>query len=217
MLSRRHFCCAGAMAVMVPTYGKAFAADQCTTITQERQAALTPDDVLKELKAGNERFVSQKMRNCDLLSQVRSTAIGQFPLAVIIGCIQDFWVPLSWSSIRASATFSALGLPATLSTTILSVVPSSRPNCPAPRWSWCWATANAARSRAPSMARNSGSSLNCCVTSSPRSTPTRTHRESTPPRIRRSYSKLRARTQGSRLKGSSGRAPCFAIWSSRTS
>ena len=61
-------------------------------LTRERQAAVTPDDALKELKAGNERFLSQNMRNCDLLSQVRATAGGQFPSAVVVGCI-DLRVP----------------------------------------------------------------------------------------------------------------------------
>jgi carbonic anhydrase len=89
MLSRRHFCCAGALASTTATFRSAFAADQCAAPTQERQAAATPDDALKELKAGNQRFLSQDMRNCDLLSQVRATAGGQFPFAIVIGCIDS--------------------------------------------------------------------------------------------------------------------------------
>ncbi|HML29763.1 MAG TPA: carbonic anhydrase family protein [Hyphomicrobium sp.] len=92
MLSRRSFCCSGAIAASLLTVERAFAADQCTALTPERQAAISPDDALAKLKAGNERFVSQNMRNCDLLKQVRATAGGQFPSAVVIGCI-DARVP----------------------------------------------------------------------------------------------------------------------------
>lgn len=90
MLSRRHFfCCAGAAVAAATTATKTFASDQCAAVTREGQAAMTPADVLKELKAGNERFLSQNMRNCDLLGQVRATAGGQFPLAVVVGCIDS--------------------------------------------------------------------------------------------------------------------------------
>jgi carbonic anhydrase len=74
MLSRRHFCCSGLIAGSLLTLDRAFAADQCAALTQERQAALNPDDALAKLKAGNERFVSRNMRNCDLLEQVRATS-----------------------------------------------------------------------------------------------------------------------------------------------
>jgi carbonic anhydrase len=92
MLSRRHFCCSGAVAGSLLALDRAFAADQCTALTPERQTAISPDDALAKLKAGNERFTSQNMRNCDLIKQVRATAGGQFPSAVVIGCI-DARVP----------------------------------------------------------------------------------------------------------------------------
>jgi carbonic anhydrase len=107
MLSRRHFCCAGALAGTAATFGRVFAADQCAALTQERQAALRPDDALQELKAGNERFLSQNMRNCDLLSQVRATAGGQFPFAVVIGCIDSRVPPELVFDQRIGDIFSA--------------------------------------------------------------------------------------------------------------
>ncbi|HVJ76666.1 MAG TPA: carbonic anhydrase family protein [Hyphomicrobium sp.] len=107
MLSRRHFCCGGAMAASLLTFDKAFAADQCAALTQELQAALTPDDALEKLKAGNERFVSRNMRNCDLLEQVRATSGGQFPSAVIIGCIDSRVPPELVFDRRIGDIFSA--------------------------------------------------------------------------------------------------------------
>jgi carbonic anhydrase len=107
MFSRRHFCCAGALAGTAATFGRAFAADQCAAPTQARQAAVSPDDALRDLKAGNERFVSQNMRNCDLLGQVRATASGQYPLAVVIGCIDSRVPPELVFDQRIGDIFSA--------------------------------------------------------------------------------------------------------------
>jgi carbonic anhydrase len=88
-------------------FGRAIAADLCAVQTRERQAALSPDDALKELKAGNERFLSQNMRNCDLLGQVRATAGGQFPFAVVIGCIDSRVPPELVFDQRIGDIFSA--------------------------------------------------------------------------------------------------------------
>lgn len=107
MLSRRHFCCAGVLAGTAAPFGRAWAADQCTALTRERQAALSPDEILKELKAGNERFLSQTMRNCDLLGQVRATAGGQFPVALVIGCIDSRVPPELVFDQRIGDIFSA--------------------------------------------------------------------------------------------------------------
>jgi len=107
MLTRRHFCCSGAIAGSLLTFDRAFAADQCAALTQERRSALNPDDALNKLKAGNERFVSQNMRNCDLLEQVRSTAGGQFPSAVIVGCIDSRAPPELIFDQRIGDIFSA--------------------------------------------------------------------------------------------------------------
>ncbi|MFT3730325.1 MAG: carbonic anhydrase family protein [Hyphomicrobium sp.] len=106
MLSRRHFCCSGALMASLLTIGRA-SADQCTVLTPEGQAALTPEDALAKLKAGNERFVSKTMRNCDLLAQVRATASGQFPSAMIIGCIDSRVPPELVFDQRIGDIFSA--------------------------------------------------------------------------------------------------------------
>lgn len=107
MLSRRHFCCSGVIAGSLLTLDRAVATDQCATLTQERQAALNPDDALAKLKAGNERFVSRNMRNCDLIEQVRATSVGQFPSCVIIGCIDSRVPPELVFDQRIGDVFSA--------------------------------------------------------------------------------------------------------------
>jgi carbonic anhydrase len=107
MFSRRHFCCSGAIAASLLTVDRAFAADQCAALTPERQSALSPDDALVKLKAGNERFVSRNMRNCNLIEQVRATAGRQFPSSVIIGCIDSRVPPELVFDQRIGDVFSA--------------------------------------------------------------------------------------------------------------
>lgn len=107
MLSRRHFCCSGAIAASLLTAERAFAADQCEAFTKASQSAITPDEALAKLKEGNERFVSGRLLNCDLMAQVRTTANGQYPAAVIIGCIDSRVPPELVFDQRIGDVFSA--------------------------------------------------------------------------------------------------------------
>lgn len=58
-------------------------------MSRDAQQAMTPDRALAELKAGNKRFTSGEMRKRDLMAQVSATASGQFPFAVVLGCIDS--------------------------------------------------------------------------------------------------------------------------------
>jgi carbonic anhydrase len=86
---------------------QAFAAEQCAVPTREVQSALTPEDALAQLKAGNARFLSGSTLNCDLLKQVRATSSGQFPAAVVIGCIDSRVPPELVFDQRIGDIFSA--------------------------------------------------------------------------------------------------------------
>jgi len=57
--------------------------------TRDLQDALTPPQVLHILKDGHERFRSGRRLTRDLVRQVRATAEGQHPLAVILSCIDS--------------------------------------------------------------------------------------------------------------------------------
>jgi len=50
---------------------------------------MTPDQVIEELKQGNERFRAGKMTARNYLAEQRSSATGQYPAAVILGCIDS--------------------------------------------------------------------------------------------------------------------------------
>ena len=57
--------------------------------TREIQDALTPQQVLQILKDGHERFRTGRRLTRDLGRQVRATADGQHPLAVVLSCIDS--------------------------------------------------------------------------------------------------------------------------------
>lgn len=56
-------------------------------MTAERQEAKTPQAVLQRLKEGNQRFITGKLKNRDLLVQANATASSQHPVAVILNCM----------------------------------------------------------------------------------------------------------------------------------
>jgi carbonic anhydrase len=57
--------------------------------TKERQEAMTPESALAELKAGNARFVSGHPLNRDMQADVKATASGQYPIAVVLSCLDS--------------------------------------------------------------------------------------------------------------------------------
>ena len=63
--------------------------DLAVPLTRETQAALTPAAVVQLLKDGNERFLADRAVDRDFLRQIRLTSGGQFPMAVILGCIDS--------------------------------------------------------------------------------------------------------------------------------
>src|SRR5919205_1185236 len=59
------------------------------TMTKDRQQALTPQEVVDLLKAGNERFVKDERRDRDYLHDQAATATGRHPAAVVLSCIDS--------------------------------------------------------------------------------------------------------------------------------
>jgi len=57
--------------------------------TREAQKLLTPDQAIEMLKEGNRRFVDNQLTDKDLAAQVKHGANGQYPFAVILGCIDS--------------------------------------------------------------------------------------------------------------------------------
>ncbi len=60
-----------------------------STIDKTEQSAITPDTALARLEEGNQRFVSGESLRRDYPAQVKATATGQYPFAVILSCIDS--------------------------------------------------------------------------------------------------------------------------------
>ena len=90
--SRRHFLAAtiGACAVAPAISASAQTATSGpASLTKEQRDRMTPGQVLDALRQGNERFRTGKMVSRDYRDQQRSSASGQFPAAVVLGCIDS--------------------------------------------------------------------------------------------------------------------------------
>ena len=59
------------------------------THTKESRQKLTPDEILEQLKEGNKRFVSENILVRNYHEKVQSCAKGQYPVAIILNCIDS--------------------------------------------------------------------------------------------------------------------------------
>ena len=65
------------------------AQEKAVTQTKETQSQITPKQALEMLMQGNERFVENKLLTRNLQEQVKQTSKGQYPFAVVLGCIDS--------------------------------------------------------------------------------------------------------------------------------
>lgn len=59
------------------------------TQTKETLSSMTPEKALELLKEGNQRFAENARIQRDLMEQVAQTTKGQFPFAVVLGCVDS--------------------------------------------------------------------------------------------------------------------------------
>src|SRR5574343_863263 len=59
------------------------------TMTKAVQAGITPDSAIEILKSGNKRFVSGKPQARNIKQTVTQTALGQYPFASVVACIDS--------------------------------------------------------------------------------------------------------------------------------
>jgi carbonic anhydrase len=71
----------------------ALAAVANAQVTKEEQSALTPDQVLTDLMAGNVRFVAGKIGDLEIKKRIANSVEGQYPKAVVLSCL-DSRVPV---------------------------------------------------------------------------------------------------------------------------
>jgi carbonic anhydrase len=58
-------------------------------LTAAERDRMTPDQVIEELRKGNDRFRAGKPLPHDYVGQRSSSAAGQFPAAVVLGCVDS--------------------------------------------------------------------------------------------------------------------------------
>ena len=58
-------------------------------LTKEQRDKMTPDEIIQQMKAGNERFRSGKPQHRDLMREAKATAKGQYPAAIVFSCIDS--------------------------------------------------------------------------------------------------------------------------------
>ena len=63
--------------------------NRINTIDKNIQQSLTPDDVLKDLKEGNKRYMNVDLLPSELSSLRKDSVYGQFPKAMVLSCIDS--------------------------------------------------------------------------------------------------------------------------------
>jgi carbonic anhydrase len=91
-LCRRNFLEAAAGACAITPMAASFLQlgnPPSAALTKEERDRMTPGQIIEELKKGNQRFRAGKMVTRNYLVEQRSSAAGQYPAAVILGCIDS--------------------------------------------------------------------------------------------------------------------------------
>ena len=87
---------ASSLAIASDDHGAAVKAEAYApgkTLTKSVQASFTPDSALATLKDGNARFIASKPLRRDNKANITRTALGQFPYASVLGCIDSRAAP----------------------------------------------------------------------------------------------------------------------------
>jgi carbonic anhydrase len=88
---RRTFLNASVAAAAVTLVGAASFAEvaKAATFTQAQRDKMSPAEVLALMKRGNKRFSSGQRKEHNYLAQQRQSAAGQYPVAVLLSCIDS--------------------------------------------------------------------------------------------------------------------------------
>jgi carbonic anhydrase len=87
---RRTFCkAAGAAAALGVLEASLGTASARADLTKEQRDNMTADEIIQQMKAGNERFRSGKTQHRDLMRETKATAKGQYPAAIVFSCIDS--------------------------------------------------------------------------------------------------------------------------------
>lgn len=80
---------------------------QAAALTQAARDALTPDAIIKLMFEGNARFVAGTPRAGDPMAQMKATAGGQFPAAIVVSCVDSRAIVEVLCDLAIGDTFNA--------------------------------------------------------------------------------------------------------------
>lgn len=88
---RRNFLRAAGIATALGLAGGSLFAGlaRADALTQAQRDKLTPDQIIKLMKEGNERFRKGERKNRNYLREQEASAKGQYPAAVLLSCIDS--------------------------------------------------------------------------------------------------------------------------------
>ncbi len=87
--NRRDILGGAALAGMVVVGANVSGRAEAKSLGKTQRDAMTPDMVIAAMLDGNARFLAGTRRNRDFLAEMRSTASGQYPAAVVLSCIDS--------------------------------------------------------------------------------------------------------------------------------
>ena len=83
------------LSCFISSYSVLYSQGVSDTPTKETQSAITPEEVLQLMIDGHNRYMEGKMLNRNLIEQVKATASGQYPYAVVLNCLDSRVIPES--------------------------------------------------------------------------------------------------------------------------
>ena len=89
-LDRRDFCKAAGVATAVGVVEASLGSLLAhADFTKEQRDKMSADEIIQQMKAGNERFRTGKPQHRDLMGEVKASAKGQYPAAMVFSCIDS--------------------------------------------------------------------------------------------------------------------------------
>jgi carbonic anhydrase len=80
---------AAAAAAVLLSGGPCGSVARADALTREQRDKMTPEEILTEMKRGNERFRRGELALRDYLAEQKASANGQYPAAMILSCIDS--------------------------------------------------------------------------------------------------------------------------------
>jgi carbonic anhydrase len=90
-LNRRTFLSVTSAAIGLGVLGESLFGNlvYADALTREQRDKMTPEEIITEMKRGNERFRKGERRARDFLKEQQASAAGQYPAAVVLSCIDS--------------------------------------------------------------------------------------------------------------------------------